>query len=194
MNDCQSRHSDRPKARSGSASAGDEFRAKLLDLDWVRSAGPAELRAAVHALCWRANRATIDGLCTDAGVAEKVLITASGVAAELDSRIDTVAASIAENPEPTTLADLQRERTALLRRKSSAETLTAACDAAVQFDRLSSAHRSVPASELAAAIAEHRRRVRPCGATEADNDLWRVLDGASTNTTRQHRSELQFSS
>jgi len=161
-------------------SGGNLARAQLQDLDWVRGARPSELRAAVHALCWRARRATIDGFTEDPMVARKVLITARGVAAELDARSEAVIAAIANRPNTARLIELQNERSSLRHRRATAESIIVTCDAALQFDQLGAMKPQVSASELVAAIVEHRRRVHPDDVCEADSDLWRVLDRIDT--------------
>ncbi|UBV13045.1 hypothetical protein [Mycolicibacterium fortuitum] len=151
-----------------SRTGGDTMRARLADPSWIAAAGPAELRAAVHALCWRTVRSTIDGFCTDLHVASKVLITARGVKAELDARLALLDARTGTDPD---------ERAVLLRRSANATEIVAACDAAVQFAQMRDA-RWPAASDLVAAIADHRRRVSPEDACDADTALWRVLDDA----------------
>lgn len=147
------------------ASGGAKFRALLADLDWVRQASPAELRAAVHALCWRSSRAVIDGLAADPRVAARVLICARAIRDELDARLDS--ADVSEFADPATLR----------RRRAAVVELIAACDAAVQDATLHAV------SDLTAAITEHRRRVTDAEVREADVELWRVLD-----TAAPHRS------
>lgn len=148
-----------------SRTGGDTMRARLTDPSWISDAGPAELRAAVHALCWRTVRSTIDGFCEDLHVATKVLITARGVKAELDARLASLDARTGTGSD---------ERT-LLRRSANATEIVAACDAAVQFAQMRDA-RWPAARQLVAAIADHRRRVSPENACAADTALWSVLD------------------
>jgi Asp/Glu/hydantoin racemase len=160
-----------PTARSNS---GEKFRARLMDLDWIAGADAAELRTAVHALCWRSSRAIIDGFATDSYVAAKVLITTRGVKDELDIKLAAAGAVAASD-----------DRVALLRRRSAAESVISTCAAAVQFAHLHGGQSSAPdlATDLAAAIAEHRRRVDPADVCEADIELWRVLDDTQSPTT-----------
>lgn len=166
-------------ANGETRSGGDFYRARLCDLDWIRESGSGELRAAMHALCWRPRRATIDGFSTDTLVAQKVLITARGVAAELDARTDAVAAGIANRPSDDSRDLLLREQSSLQNRRAAAQSVIVACDAALQFERINASTRPKrSADELVAAIAQHRRRIHPDDASQADLDLWRVLDGA----------------
>lgn len=146
-----------PTPRTG----GDQFRAKLADLNWVADADAVELRAAVHALCWRSSRAVIDGLASNPAISAKVLIVARGVKDELDTRLRAVDASMSD------------DKAALLRRRAAAESIVSVCDAAVQFAALES---SGSGPDLAAAIADHRRRIAPEDACDADLELWRALD------------------
>ena len=159
--------------RASGPASGDDARALLRDLDWIREAGPSSLRAAVHALCWRTNRATIDGFCTDPEVCAKILITARGVASELDARIATATAELDSSTELT--ADASQQRASLLRRRAAAESGLSACQTAMQLAALTRP-RVPTASELADAIAEHRRRVHPEDACDADTALWQVID------------------
>lgn len=141
--------------------SGDEFRAKLSDLDWIAAADAVQLRAAVHALCWRSVRSTVDRIASEARIAEKVLIVARGVRDELDARIEAA-------DEAT-----HDDRRTLLRRRAVAESIVTTCDSAV---RLSALRPTAPdAQELAAAIARHRRSIDPDDACDADRELWKVL-------------------
>lgn len=160
-----------PTVRSG----GDKFRAKMADLNWVAGANAVELRAAVHALCWRSSRTTIDDLARDPAIAAKVLIVARGVADELDIRMDATDPSMTD------------EHRALRRRRSSAESLISTCDAAVQFAKLDSDKHS--SHDLAAAITRHRRRIGPDDACEADLELWRALDERPVKSVSPRRGD-----
>jgi Asp/Glu/hydantoin racemase len=155
-----------PATRSNS---GEKFRTRLMDLGWIAGADAAELRAAVHALCWRSSRAIIDGFATDSYVAAKVLITTRGVKDELDIKLAAAGAVAASD-----------DHVALLRRRAAAESIISICDAAVQFALLHDGQSSAPdlATDLTAAIAEHRSRVDPADVCEADIELWRVLDNS----------------
>lgn len=162
-----------PNARSF---GGDEFRAKLRDLDWVRAAGPVELRHAVHALCWRLNRTTVDGFCDDPQVADKILIAASGIKDELDARI-----AEAEQRESTAGSGELNQQTrndlaSLRRRKTSVDTVISACRTAVALGQ----QRPPAAEQLAQAISAHRNEVRDLGERDADTKLWGVLDRVTT--------------
>lgn len=160
------------------SSGGDEFRAKLRDLDWVRGAGPVELRHAVHALCWRLNRTTVDGFCGDPQVADKILITASGIKDELDARI-----AEAEQRESTADSEelgqqARNDQSSLRRRKTSVDTVISACRTAVALGQ----QRPPTADQLAQAISAHRDEVRDLGERDADTRLWGVLDRVTTRT------------
>lgn len=147
-------------------SSGDAFRAKLRDLDWVRQAGPVELRPAVHALCWRINRATVDGLCADPAVAEKILATAGGVRLELDAHLAATADG--------------EQRTALLRRRTSVDVVIAACRTTVEFHRSRDGRAAVT---LAHAIATHRNQLHDNIVRDADIELWQVLDAVEVTVS-----------
>ncbi|KMV15985.1 hypothetical protein ACT17_23140 [Mycolicibacterium conceptionense] len=174
-------------ANTRRTNGGDEFRAKLLDLDWIREAGPIELRHAMHALCWRFHRETVDGFSLDPFVAEKMLITARGVKGELDAKLAKVGARLdAEDVDANELSELREERAALLRRKAAADTVIATTRATVEFHRPVVGRHSerervavAAAVELGRAIATHREQVHPDEACEADERLWAVLDTAS---------------
>ena len=177
----------RVMANTRRTNGGDEFRAKLLDLDWIREAGPIELRHAMHALCWRFHRETVDGFSRDPFVAEKMLITARGVKGELDAKLAKVGARLdAEDIDADEVNELREERSALLRRKAAADTVIATSRATVEFHRPAVGRHSerervavAAAVALGRAIATHREQVDADEACEADEQLWAVLDTAS---------------
>lgn len=144
---------------------GDAFRARLADLNWVRTCGPVELRHALHALCWRLNRDTVDGFCIDPHIAQKVLITARGVKAELQSRAQ-------QHPEDSA-AD-----SSLRKRISSAEAVILACQVAVDLHNQSRTEDPAVAvaAALVRAITAHRRALEDEPLRDADAALWRALD------------------
>lgn len=144
---------------------GDAFRARLADLNWVRTCGPVELRHALHALCWRLNRDTVDGFCVDPRIAQKVLITARGVKAELQSRAQ-------QHPEDTA------PDASLRKRISSAEAVILACQVALDLHNQSRPEdpAATAAAALARAIATHRRALESEPLRNADAALWRELD------------------
>ena len=143
---------------------GDAFRAKLTDLDWIRDSGAVELRHALHALCWRMQRETVDGFCTDPQVAHKVLIAARGVNAELRSRAEL-------------LADGNDDLTSMRRRISSSEAVILSCQIALDLhqQQRTDALGTTAAAVLARAIAAHRLALHS-EPREADTVLWRSLD------------------
>lgn len=151
-------------ARTRRDNGGDAFRAKLTDLDWIRSCSAVELRHALHALCWRIQRDTVDGFCTDPQVAQKVLIAARGVNTELRSRA-------------ALLADGSDDLTTMRKRISSSEAVMLSCQIALDLHQQ---HRSdnlgnAAAAVLARAIAAHRVALH-AEPREADTALWRSLD------------------
>ena len=154
-------------ARTRRDNGGDAFRAKLTDLDWIRSCSAAELRHALHALCWRIQRDTVDGFCTDPQVAQKVLIAARGVNTELRSRA-------------ALLADGSDDLTTMRKRISSSEAVMLSCQIALDLHHQ---HRSdnlgnAAAAVLARAIAAHRVALH-AEPREADTALWRALASTS---------------
>lgn len=178
-----------PSAPAPRASGGDEFRAKLRDLNWVRDAGPVELRHAVHALCWRLNRDTVDGFCSDPALADKVLIVARGVRGELDAKLGELSDRLEAEyrygrAAAETIDQYADERLSLRRRKTSADTVVTACATAAELYRDTKAastdreRRATDATiELGRAIAGHREQVHPDDACDADTALWKALDG-----------------
>ena len=164
---------------NGRSSGGDEFRAKLRDLDWVRGAGPVELRHAVHALCWRLTRSTVDGFCEDAQVAEKIRITATAIKDELDTKLAEAyrRENAAESEELRQQA--ADDQATPIRRKSSADAVILACRTAVALAKQS--QETPAADQLAQAILAHRSEVRDGGERDADTRLWQVLDKVSTH-------------
>lgn len=140
---------------------GDVYRAKMADLNWVANADAVQLRAAVHALCWRNVRSTLDAIASDSRIAAKVLVVSRGVRDELAARADAA-------------VDDADERQSLRRRLASAEAIVSSCHAAVQ---LAAWQPSPPdEQELIDAISRHRRKIDPDDACEADMQLWKVLD------------------
>lgn len=142
--------------------SGDEFRAKMADLRWIAAADAVQLRAAVHALCWRSVRSTLDRIASDPRIAEKVLIVARGVRDELDARIDAADESTYD------------DRGTLLRRRAVAEAIVSTCDAAVQLSALKPS--PLDKKALIDAISRHRHSIDPDDVCDADKELWKVLD------------------
>ncbi len=153
-----------------SRASGDEFRAKMADLDWIAGADAVQLRAAVHALCWRSVRSTLDKIASDPRIAAKVLIVARAVCNELDARIDAADNSTYDN------------RNTLLRRRAAAESIVSTCDAAVQLTTF----KPLPPdeAELIAAITRHRDAIDPRDVCDADRELWKVLDRIESRPRR----------
>ncbi|BBY53948.1 hypothetical protein H7J07_04765 [Mycobacterium koreense] len=146
-------------------SVGDEYREHLTDLDWVRDADAVQLRVALHALCWRCERSTVDAFASDPVIARKVLIVARGIRDELEARIKAAREEGSKNVM------------SLLRRRASAETIVSTCDAAIQL-RAVTGGGGQRGDELMRAIARHAEAIAPEDACDADRELWRVLEEA----------------
>ena len=159
-------------ARTRRDNGGDAFRAKLTDLDWIRSCSAAELRHALHALCWRIQRDTVDGFCTDPQVAQKVLIAARGVNTELRSRA-------------ALLADGSDDLTTMRKRISSSEAVMLSCQIALDLHHQ---HRSDNLGNAAASPCTPSRGkpTPPCGAHSMRSKAVRAQLHACRNT-RLHR-------
>ncbi|KXO92957.1 Uncharacterised protein (plasmid) [Tsukamurella tyrosinosolvens] len=165
-------------------SSGAEYRALLLEPNWVANADPSLLRNAVHALCWAPAQTAIEAITRDPVACDKVLAVVKVVAAELQSRASAAAAAVEELSglfdRAEDYREAKREHLRIKQRCSAALRISAACRAAA-----ATAHEQITAYArsyekglltLARAVADHRDGFNPDDATEADRQLWATLD------------------